>query len=151
MSNYYSGQQGSLWFCPANASYPVPVKAGQVTNWSIQVSQSALDTTVLEDTDTTFINGLRTTTGNCRLYYYGTNSSASQLIRTILLPRQNSNEPGIAASTQQNVIFKLKVDGAGEIEAEALITSGAMAMSIGEVLAVDIEFQVQGAIKSVTI
>lgn len=148
MSNFYSGQHGSMWF--SSADHPEQ-KAGQVTNWSINSNMSALPTTTLEQTDQTYINGLRSTSGSCRLFYYGTDSSASKLLSTLLITRKDAASPGVALHEQQNVKFKFKVLGAGDIEVEALITSANMAVGVGEVLAIDLQFQVTGAIEALTL
>lgn len=146
MANYFSGQHGKLYI---NGS-----KAAAVTDWSINSSMSALTTTTLEETDQTFINGLRTTTGSCSLLYYqdGNNNSARDLVEKLIKERTTGSTPGIAAGAD-NVSLQLYInDGttAGKsITVEALITSAAMQMAVGEVLAAQISFQVNGAPTSV--
>jgi hypothetical protein len=139
---YFSGQHGSL--------YIDSVKAAAVTNWSINSSMSPLSTTTLEDTDNTIITGLRTTTGSCTLFYYqdGTNNSARDLVEMLMKERTVGSVDGIAAETKP-VQLKLFInDGTTTgkfITVEALLTSAAMTMAVGEVLAASVAFQVNGA------
>ena len=147
MSTFYSGQNGRMQVDGTTAA--------KVTNWSISSSQSPLQTTTIGDTDATYINGIRSATGSCRLYYYddGTTNSCSTLIKKLIKARK-TGEVGVA-DEPENVTFKLQVlDGTStpkEIEVEALLTSASMSMAVGEVLAADVAFQVNGAPKSVTI
>ena len=135
-----------------------PVTLAKVTNWSIDSSQTPLNCTTLEDTDSTYINGLRNTTGSCRLFYYDDSTatptnSASSLINKLIKARTTGTVAGKAAAPD-SVTLKLQVvDGSTtkEIEVEALITSASMAMSVGEVLSADIAFQVNGAPKTVSL
>ena len=145
MSSFYSGQNGRLQI---NG-----VTAAKVASWTLNSSQAALSTTVLSDTDNTFISGIRTTTGSCRLYYYdyvegaSIKNDASTLLKTLIKSRTASASPGVATESE-SVTLKLQIIDGGtskEIEVEAIITSAAMAMNVGEVLAADIQFQVNGA------
>ena len=146
MANYLSGQHGRL--------YINGVKAAAVTNWSLNSSMSPLGTTTLEDTDQTFINGLRSSTGSCSLLYYqdGNNNSARDIVEKLMKERTTGAVPGIAAAAE-NVSMKLYInDGttAGKsVTVDALITAAAMQMAVGEVLSAQVSFQVNGAPTSV--
>ena len=142
MANYYSGQHGRLYI---NGS-----KAAAVTNWSLNSSMSPLTTTTLEDTDQTYINGIRSSTGSCSLLYYqdGNNNSARDLVEKLMKERSVGSTPGVAAQAE-NVSLKLYInDGttAGKsVTVDALITAAAMQMAVGEVLSAQVSFQVNGA------
>ena len=143
--SFYSGQNGRLQINGTNAA--------KVTNWSISSSMSPLATTTLEDTDQTFVNGLRTTTGSCRLFYYqhGTTNSCSTLIKKLMKAQSSGGDPGQAADAE-NVTFNLQVvdgDEVRQITVEALLTSVSMSMAVGEVLSADVAFQVNGAIDAI--
>lgn len=146
MANYFSGQHGRLYI---NGS-----KAAAVTNWSLNSSMSPLSTTTLEDTDQTFVNGLRSSTGSCSLLYYqdGNNNSARDLVEKLMKERSVGSTAGVAAQAE-NVSIKLYInDGttAGKsVTVDALITSAAMQMAVGEVLSAQVSFQVNGAPTSV--
>ena len=147
MSNFYSGQNGRLLVDG--------IAAAKVTNWSFSSSMSPLATTSLEDTDQTFISGVRGMTGSARLYYYdsgGTTNtnSAKTLIDKLIKTRTTAGDAGKAAAPE-NVTLKLQVvEGTTtkELELDVLLTSASMNMAVGEVLAADIAFQVNGAPKS---
>ncbi len=144
--SYFSGQHGSL--------YIDSVKAAAVTKWSLSASMSPLSTTTLEDTDNTIIHGLRTTTGSCRLLYYqdGDNNSARDLVEKLIKERITGAVDGIAIEPEV-VTLKLYINDSTTtgkfITVEALLTSAAMSMAVGEVLAADVAFQVNGAPLSV--
>ena len=144
MSNFYSGQNGRLLIDGTAAA--------KVTNWSFSSSMSPLTTTSLEDTDQTYVNGLRGMTGSARLYYYdsgGTTSinSAKTLVDKLIKTRTAAGDAGKAAQPD-NVTLKLQVkEGTTvkEVELEVLLTGASMNMAVGEVLAADVAFQVNGA------
>ena len=161
---FYSGQNGRMQIRTSAAGVtPEQYKTlAKVTNWSISTSMSPLATTTLEDTDQTFIDGLRTTTGSCRLFYYDDTSgsqrenSAKDLIDNLIKSRTPNTPvtPG-QATPSAPLIFKLQViEGTNttrEIEVEALLTSASMAMGVGEVLAADVSFQCNGAALAVSL
>jgi hypothetical protein len=152
MSTFYSGQNGRMLIGTETAA--------KVTNWSINSTQSPLNCTTLEQEDQTYINGLRSTTGTCRLFYYDytvgntAKNDAKTLINSIMKARATSGDAG-NAPVPNSVTLELQiVDGTATpkvVKVEALITSASMAMAVGEVLAADIAFQVNGAPITVTI
>lgn len=152
---FYSGQNGRMTL-KTGTNPDVYTKLAKVTNWQINSSMSPLQTTSLEDTDNTFTNGLRTTTGSCRLFYYDDTSgspatnSCSTLIKK-LMKAHTSGEPEGVGGAAENVTFQLQVvEGSAtkQVVVEALLTNVTMAMAVGEVLAADVSFQVNGAIDS---
>ena len=62
----------------------------KVRNWSFSQSMSVLETTALGDTDRTLIDGVRSLSGSCSLFYYAddTNSTngADDLLQKIMKP-----------------------------------------------------------------
>jgi len=141
---YYSGANGELWIGG--------VRAGQVKNWSFGSTVATLDTTALGQTDGTVTYGLRTTAGNCSLFYHqelpGSGGSCSDLIRTVVQGRTSNAVPGVAKAPAQ-VDIKLRVnDGTTKgrfIEGEVLITTASMTMTQGTVFSADVGFQFVGA------
>ena len=155
---FYSGQNGRMTLRTGTSPDTFTTLA-KVTNWQINVSMSALTTTTLEDTDNTYTNGIRNTTGTCRLFYYDdtsgatTTNSCSTLINKLIKERTAGAVAGKAAAADP-VTFRLEVvDGntIKRIEVEALLTSAAMTMAVGQVLAADVSFQVNGAVKDITL
>jgi len=143
---YFSGQHGSLFIDS--------IKAAAVTSWSLNSSMSPLSTTTLEDTDTTIINGLRTTTGSCTLLYYqdGDNNSARDLVEALIKERTVGSVAGIANESDP-VTLKLFVnDGTSTgkfVTVEAYLTAASMGMAVGEILSANVSFQSNGAPVSV--
>ena len=150
MASFFSGQHGQL-FIKTSSTATTWTKCAKVRSWSLNSNNATLDTTTLEDTDRTIINGIRSTSGSCSLFYYqeGTANSAAILLNQIIKERTTGTEPGQAAE-QTPMMMRLKVDtGVGTvgkyIDLEVYITSASMSMAVSEVLAADISFEVNGA------
>ena len=135
-----------------------PRRLAKVASWQIQTSASTLDTTTLGDTDSTCAYGLRESSGSARIFYYdqgGTNDCAV-LMKKLLKVRNNLGDPEFAGVADEPEPVRLKLDvmhGTTTkcFEFVALITSASMVMGVGEVLAADIQFKVQGAFESLTV
>ena len=144
---FYAGQQGKLFIDGS------PKPAAKVVSWSFSSTANVLDTTTLSDTDRTLIYGTRSMSGSCRLYYYNYAEGAAikndcgallgKIIKTSSAPGDGEN----AASDP--VRLRLYVnDGSSDgryLDLPALITGVSMSMSVGEVFAADISFEVNGA------
>ena len=135
-----------------------------VQNWTLNVSVQTVSTKKLGDTDDTIEAIGRSITGSCRVLYYqevlGTKSeddSASTFLNKVIKTREgeDSDNPYGGTLAQGNtpgekfVDLKLIVkDGSSQdryIKLRALITNISLAMSTGEILAADIQFQANGA------
>jgi hypothetical protein len=145
---FYSGTDGRLLIDGTEAA--------RVRSWSYSASQSTLDTTSLADTDRTVTEGIRSHSGSCALWYYADpdGNDASTLLQKLIKARTVGNEAGIAPESER-VTLRLKIhDQSLEgkyIEGEAIITSAAMSMSVGEVLSAEIAFEFNGAPTAVNI
>lgn len=146
---FFSGTEGQL-FIEGN-------KAAKVRSWSFASSLGLLDTTTLGDTDSTSTPGIRTNTGSCSLFYYATANpdyvnSASALINKLV----KAGSEGVAAEAQE-VVLRLAVNnsdsnvGIRYIEGPVFLTSASMTCAVGEVLSVDVAFQVNGAFTGVVL
>ena len=146
--SFYSGTDGRLLIDGKEAA--------RVRSWSYSASQSTLDTTSLADTDRTVTEGIRSHSGSCALWYYADpgGNNASTLLQKLIKARTVGNEAGIAPESER-VTLRLKIhDQSTEgkyIEGEAIVTSAAMAMSVGEVLSAEIAFEFNGAPTAVNI
>lgn len=138
---FYSGLDGQLYLDGS--------KIGKVQNWSLNASQAVLETTSLEDTDRTLINGVRSMSGSCRVFYHS-DGDASNFITNIIKSGAASAEDGVATEST-TVLFKLHVDSSKYIEVYAWITGASMSMSVGEVFSVDVTFEVTGHAKAATV
>lgn len=144
---FYSGVNGVLYFGTGNSATGGGCSA-KVKNWQWTVAQEVLDTTSLCDTDRTLVPSTRSTSGSCSLHYYGSNSSASQLIDKVVKTGTGVGDGDNAPS--QQVTFKLEVEGRS-ITIPAYITSASMSCAVGEVVSVDISFESNGAAISNTL
>ena len=144
---FYAGQQGKL-FIDGSAK-----AAAKVVSWSFTSVANVLDTTTLSDTDRTLIYGTRSMSGSCRLYYYshpegsGLQNDCGALLSKVIKGGSAAGDGQNAASDP--VTLRLYVeDGSSTgkfLDLPALITSTSMTMSVGEVLAADIQFECNGA------
>lgn len=140
---FYSGKDGELWIDGK--------KAARVRGWSISSSVATLDTTSLEQTDRTVISGIRSTNGNCSLFYYeegpGVTGDCSTLLRKVI-QAASSSDTGIAPEPK-NVRLRLRINdgtaGGRYIEGDCVITSASMTMAVGEVLVAEVAFEFNGA------
>ena len=155
--SYYSGQHGRFYIGTSSAQGTTAAAA--VRNWSFSTTMSPLTTTSLADTDQTYINGLRTTSGSCTLLYYdyGSNSNdCATLIRKLVKARTSSTTDGPGVGDEaENCILRLNVDtgsaNGDEISFECLLTNVAMNMAVGEVFSARVDFQVTGALRGVSL
>jgi hypothetical protein len=140
--SFYSGQHGELWIDGK--------KAAKVAAWSFSSSLTTLDTTSLEDTDKTSTPGVRSTTGNCSLFYYAddpadlSSNSASTLIRKVV----KAGSGGKAAEAEAATLKLRVADGttAGKfITGKVWLTSIQMSMAVGSVLSAEVAFEFDGA------
>jgi hypothetical protein len=125
-----------------------PVKVGRLKNWSYSTQQQTLDTTSLQDTDATLLNGLRTASGQASLLYYSETVSNVERVGGPLIKTGNNSfdSDGYGANAQPELCkIRLAVDGGGAIGVYAYVTSFSMTCSVGEVVSADVSFQVHGA------
>ena len=140
--SFYSGKDGQLLIDGQ--------VAGKVRNWSLSSSMATLDTTTLGDLDRTVTEGIRSTTGNCQLFYYAANpsqphtNSASVLINKLIKANANGQGAESARATLRLNIADGTTTGKF-IEGECLLTSVSMTMAVGEVLSADVSFEMNGA------
>lgn len=147
---FYSGANGQLLIDG--------VVAAQVRNWSFNSNVASLSTTTLGDTDETVIAGVRSSSGNCSLFYYqaspGGGGSASTLLQKIIKARTTATNPGVAPAAE-TVQLKLRInDGSTNgryLDCDCVLTSVAITMAVGEVLSADVSFQLNGAPKEVVL
>lgn len=140
---YYSGQQGEL--------YIDGVKAAKVQSWSFSSSQEVLQTSSLGDTDKTSIVGMRSLSGQCRLFYYqdspGSGGDVTKLLNKCM--KAGSGEGNGIAADSTSAKLKLRVadgsSGGRYIEFFCWLTSISMSMAIGEVFSADVSFEANGA------
>lgn len=152
MAGFYSGQDGRLY---VNDNF-----VSKVRSWSFTVNQAVLETVSLEDTDRTLIPGIRSVTGNASLYYYqssagaGTDAGGITTLLSNMITENQGSGGGQGGGEKSTVKFKLLIKDGGvgrSIEFYAYLTSLSMTSSVGEVLAADVSFEVNGAVTGLAI
>jgi hypothetical protein len=153
---HYSGQHGKLLLDTRapGASAPSYRELAAVRSWQISSTMSPLDTTALDQTDRTYINGLRSATGSCSLFYYAykdgdtEKNDCATIVEKLIKERSTGSVPGKAAPAE-NLTLRLCVnDGTTTgkyFDVEVLLTAAAMSMAVGEVFSAEVTFQVNGA------
>jgi hypothetical protein len=163
---YLSGSQGSLWVDDENNGNNYDQPLAKVRNWSLSLSTQALETTSLQDTDRTYVPGLRTYTGSASFYYFPDaerSPGLSSLIRRTFQTRlpDTDGDPDTFLKTGQaerpkTVGFKLYMaDNTSQadsptakgfyIQCRAVITELSIKVGVGEITSGDMSFQVVGA------
>ena len=107
-------------------------------DWSISVTKDAIEDTCLADTDRTYVEGLRGTTGSATVLYDPSNITANKFLNSILETTGASEE----------ITFKMNrkgyPDGGGTFICKGFLTSISPSVSVGSVQAVSVSFQVNG-------
>ena len=115
------------------------------------------ETTSLEDTDRTIVQGVRSYSGSARLFYYQASAAAggdvSDLIAKCIKAGSSAGDGTADASTAATLKLKI-VDGSANgrfITFSTLITGISMNSAVGEVLSADISWESNGAPTEVSI
>lgn len=110
------------------------VRVAKCREISLDVTRDALETTTLGDYDRTYIEGLRGTTGTATILYDPYDTTATQLLNTIFT---NTN-------TSADISLVLDTATGRNIAVSAFLTQVGVPISVGEVTACSISFQVTG-------
>lgn len=130
MSKYYSGMDGKLLYAEGAGAL---AQVAKVRDWQITLQTDALETTTLEKKDRCYTTGLRSATGSATVLYYG--DAPVKLIEQVM----QVDRPLMDTTCKLKLAWDTKF-----FEFEAVITSAAMASTVGEVMSVDIQFQKTG-------
>ena len=147
---YMSGQHGKLFAKPADSGSLQEV--GRLTNWSMTLQQSVLDTTTLQDTDRTIINGVRSFSGQATMFYYNENNSNVAMLTEKFIaegdpsrlrssPEYGRNRP----PEYMRIQLRLAGDTNRSIDMTVQISSFSITCSTGEVVTAEIGFEGMGA------
>lgn len=124
MAKYYSGKDGSL--------YLQGNQVAKVVNWNISANTDALETTTLAEVARTYTTGLKSASGACTVYYYDD-------APVNLLEQVNQTGPGNAPTCRLKLQFDTKY-----FEFDAVLTAATLACTVGEIMQVEISFQMSG-------
>lgn len=130
--SYYSGKDGLLTY---NGTL-----VAKVSNWSVSSTVDTLDTTVLTESDRSFVPGLRTISGSATVFYY--DSSPVPLLQRVVKTT--------AVSESDILVIKLGWD-TKFIQGSCILTSAELNCAVGEVMQASIQFQFTGAPTGVTL
>ena len=130
---YYSGKDGSLSLVTNNVATAI----AKVSNWSISATVDTLETTVLSESDRSYVPGLRTMSGSATIFYY--DDAPKSLLERIIKTT--------AVSESDILIIKLGW-GAKFIQGDCIITSAELNCAVGEVMQATIQFQFTGPLKT---
>ena len=123
---FYSGKDGSLTY---NGT-----AVAKVSNWSVSSAVDPLETTVLTESDRTYVPGLRTISGSATIFYY--DDAAKPLLERIIK----------TAVVSEADILVIKLGwGSKFIQGSCVITSAELSCAVGEVMQASIQFQFTGA------
>lgn len=161
---YFTGATGKLFLNNTTDNSDPGTEIASVQNWSVSSSVSLVSTKTLSQTDDVFTPVGRSTTGSCRILYYQDNlgiknssNSASTFLNKVLKQRNSAADILQGASLDQNDVdlpaktfrIRLKIDdgtATGKfIDMRVYITNVSLSMSVGDIVAADIQFQCQGA------
>jgi hypothetical protein len=112
-------------------------RVGKVRNWSLTIDRDAIDDTCLGDYDRTYITGLRNVAGSCSIFYDPNNQSARDLLNTIF------DNTGVT----EDVTFVFNKGKNDKFRCNALLTNVTTSVDVGAAQAVNVTFQVSGAIE----
>lgn len=137
-ARYYTGTDGAL--------FVGGTQVAKIRNWSLTGEVETLETTTTGDAARTFVYGIQNYTGSCTALYYENSSAAlemssmlSNIIRTDATPAGNTST------------LRLQLSASRQVEATVLFTSASFAVSTGEIVSVDLEFQVTGHLTTATL
>ena len=148
---FYSGQHGQLYIKSADSGNLA--KVGNLKNWSVNFAMSVLDTTCLQDTDRTLLNGVRSFSGQTSLLYYRENNSNVRLMtkdfiygkKTSSTPYDNKNFGQNVAPELSNIVLRLFDGGNRDLSLVAFVTGFTMSCAVGEVVQAEFTFEGHGA------
>ena len=138
---FYTGRTGKLELWDGAAYKPV----AKIRDWSLDTSVELLSTTVLDSTVSTFTPGLKSASGSATLLYYRLESNETVVFTQFTDLLSKIQKVGAINETDR-VKLKLRVgnDSADDIVFFAYITSAQIAVNTGELVAVPIQFTVDG-------
>jgi hypothetical protein len=108
-------------------------------DYSLEISRDALETTSLGDPARTYTAGIRGATGSATILYDRDDINTRNLLNSIM-----DDEADL-----QSMSFVLDVANGQAMNAQAVITSVSTPVSVGDVVACSVNFQISGDITGV--
>lgn len=113
-------------------------RVAKCRNFSIDISRDALETTGVGDRDRTYVEGIRNTSGSATLIYDETDGATTGLLNSILT--------GSGSATRE-ITLVLNTATNRSFTCEAILTQVGTPVSVGEVTACSVSFQVSGGLE----
>jgi hypothetical protein len=109
---------------------------GKCRSFNLDVAKDALETTVLGDADRTYVEGLRGATGSTTLLYDPTDPASVAFLESIF-----------STGSATIVLDADSPSGSGgDFSCTAIVTQVSTPVSVGEVTACSVNFQITGAV-----
>ena len=128
------------------ALYYDNVQVANCRNWSITVNRDALEITALGDGDRVYSPGLRGATGSATVLYDNSISGTALNFWNKIFATIDCSEDKTA--TPVKFVFNDCKSPKGEFVLDVFITSWSHSVSVGEVQAVTVQFQVTGDVSA---
>ncbi len=150
--SYRAGDTGRLWLKLASDNSFMHTK--HIQSWSFTWNQDMLPIDRLSSTDKSFHPGLKSLTGNCKIFYYRDDTdgldkgdeSAAWILSKIFKTVDDGSSVNSEDSPELEFKLGFKEGGAEKfIRFQAYITSYTLGASSGEVSSADISFQMNGS------
>lgn len=106
---------------------------GKVREWSLSVAKETIEDTSLGDTDRTYVEGIRSTTGTATVMYDPGDATAALLLNSVF---------GNGSNSELDFIFNKNANSS--FLCNGFITSINQSVSVGSIQAVNFNFQVNG-------
>lgn len=111
-------------------------RTAKCRNFTLDISRDALETTSLGSYDRTFVEGIRGATGSGTILYDDSDSTTLDMLNSIL----------VNGSTEVEMSLILNSGNGRSLDFSAVITQVSTPVSVGEVVACSVSFQVTGGI-----
>lgn len=111
-------------------------RVAKCRNFSIDINRDALETTSLGETDRTYTKGIRGATGSATILYDEENQTTIDMLNSIFDDTSSADSISMVLNTSTNKTFACS----------ALLTQVGTPVSVGEVTACSVNFQITGPI-----
>jgi len=137
MAKTFTGSDGAL--------YVGGTRVAKIRNWTLNGTVETLDVTRTDDTARKFIYGRQSYSGSCTALYYEDDAGALEM-NTLLSNIIRTS--GTSATATSTLLLELASDR--QIQATVLFTSAEIGVTTGEIVSVNLGFQVTGNLTTAT-
>ena len=133
---FFRGEEGSVSFDNGSGTVAAVVST---TGWTLDMSKDVLDVTSHGQSARTFVGGLTTATGSVDVLY--TQAASSEPVSELINDAITAEDPADAS-------FNLFIDNSNnkKYAFSAIITGSSVNSVVGDLVSVNVTFQVTGAI-----